>query len=183
MTNDDTVLDQFPTQATCVVVENKTGLRLAAFDVPPSHPVTIGVKRVGWKALDAATEAKQAEAMRTLQRLIPAGADAGALRDLVAGAARDGVAKAAAARDAAPAPPVVDAVPADPPAATAAGDPLDTYSVPVLLARGVTTLDGAAATIEALEDLSPVAAQRVATAILRLSAPEAFATEADRGNA
>jgi hypothetical protein len=176
-------LDVFPTRQTCVVVEEKSGLRLAAFLVPASHPTTIGVRRVGWKALDAATEAKQAEAMRTLQRLIPSGADTGAIRDLVAGAARDGVAKAAAARETAPAPPAPsgDAPAAAPPVAPAV-DPLDQYSVPVLLGRGVVSLDGVAATTDALEELAPDAATGAATAILRLSAPDAFESEADRGN-
>jgi hypothetical protein len=181
-------LDAFPARVDCVITEDKTGLRLAALRVPASHPTSIGVRRLGWKALDAATEAKQAEAMRTLQRLIPAGADTGAIRDLVAGAARDGVARATAARQAAEAerePVAVDDTPAavDTAPAADASDPLDSYSVPVLLARGIVTLDGVAATTEALEDLSPDAALRTAAAILRLSAPEAYETEADRKNA
>ena len=177
------LLDTFPSGADCVVMEPKSGLRLDAFRVPAAHPVTIGVKRLGWKALDAATEAKQQEAMRTLQRLIPSGADTGAIRDLVAGAARDGVARAAAARqvEAERAPDAPEAPEPEAPAVEAS-DPLDAYSIPVLLARGIVSLDGADATTEGLEDLSPDAARRAAAAILRLSAPEAYETEADRGN-
>lgn len=180
----DAPIDPYTT-TTCTVVEPRSGITLAVVPgLPFDHATCIQVRRLGWKALEKATAAKQAEAMRLITGLTEsAGSMRAVVADLVANAARKSAAETEAA-ESAKATAAAEATKAEaPPVAPATGDPMELYSAESLVADGVVAIDGAPATPEALDLLAPEAHALVARAVLRLSRPGAFETEADRGNA
>lgn len=168
-----------------IITDEATRWTIGTVRVPATHPAAATVRRIGWKALDAATEAKQHEALRQLAAISEVANKASDLTRTVLMESARSSAQQARARVAEAIEAEGGTVPPEPePAAPKKADPLDMYSTPVLVARGLATIDGVAVALDdpRLDELSPAAMTAIATAVLRISAPEAYETEDDRGN-
>jgi len=187
-TTTDTATQDPRGTTTCHVLAHDTRFPLATVAVPVGHATEVTVRRLGWRALERAAEAKQREAMSVIARLMGGmNAAAPAVRDVVAQGISQAVQTKAQAREAAvaDAKATEDAAPATEakPKGPAAFDPFDIYALGEVLADGVVTVDGVERTVEAVDDLSKEAAEAVGRQVLRMSVPGLFDTEADRGNA
>lgn len=150
-----------------ITIQNGSGAMLATV---AAHygPDTITIKRLGWRRLEEADKAHTRASLALMRdfgehpEVLKAITDA--VREITDAKLKDASGQ-----------PVAPPVPAD---------PLSRYDIGVLLTIGVVAFDGEplANQKETTEDLEPDTAEATARAILRLSRPGLFDTEADRKN-
>ena len=155
-----------PETRTTAIVHNLTGATLATVSCYYG-PGEVVIKRLGWRRLEEAAEAKQREGVAAVKGF--GGADVlTEFQKLVEAAQERAAEKAASLREAA--------------AAEARKNPMAAYAPRELCAMGVETIDGVAKHYDLIDEWEPEVLDAVATAILRLSRPGLFETEEARKN-
>lgn len=156
-------------QRTTEITENRTGAVLATV-ASFYGPAAVVIKRLGWRRLEEAAEAKQrdsiaevkkiggADVVAEFQKLIEDAQDRAEAREAKAGTVRE----------------VVEA--------EKARNPLGGYDARELCVMGVETIDGAPKSYDLIDDWEIEVLQAVANAILRLARPGLYETEAARKN-
>ncbi len=139
-----------------VLIVSEAGDTLASV-AAVTGPNTITVTRLGWRRLGEAQKAQSKEAMQNIRDLGGPAFVRELQQSVKEAGGREAVEKAAAR------------------------DPLSGYELGTLLTLGVKALDDGPPTTDALDDLELEVAQAAATAVLRLSRPALFESEADRG--
>lgn len=159
-----------------VSIVDAHGRLLTQVDGVDGEPQAIGVQRLGWRALERAETEQQRKAIEVVVSLqAMSGTNT---RDAIASAIEKATKDEAAAAPESPAEPAVPK-PARAPGETA----LQLYDVATLVEAGVVTIDGSAKLpTKASDDWSRDVVEAVALAILRLSRPQLFESEADRKN-
>jgi len=155
-----------PQTRTTTITDVRTGACLATL-TSYYGPGEVVIKRLGWRRLEEAADAKQRASVQTVKAY--GGADVvSEFQKLVEEAQDRAEAKKATLREAVE--------------AEKRRNPLAAYDARELCIAGIETIDGGAKSYELIDDFEPEVVDGIATAILRLARPGLFETEADRKN-
>lgn len=151
---------------TTEITENRTGLVLATV-ASYYGPAAVVIKRLGWRRLEEAAEAKQRDSVAMVKKI--GGADVvSEFQKLVEDTQERAEAKAGGVRE------VVEA--------EKRRNPLAGYDARELCVMGVETIDDAPKSYDLIDDWEVEVLEAVANAILRLARPGLYETEAARKN-